>query len=79
MDKQGETKAFLKETKSSLSSEETPADGCSLDLPPARKPILDFAQKMSEDIVAQALLLCWEVEIRYKDVPFIDIECEYVI
>ncbi|TKS66489.1 Small membrane A-kinase anchor protein [Collichthys lucidus] len=45
----------------------------------ARKPILDFAQKMSEDIVAQALLLCWEVEIRYKDMPFIDVECEYAI
>lgn len=76
MDRQ---EAFLKETKSSVCSEETPADRCSLDLPPVRKPIRDFAQKMSEDIVAQALLLCWEVEIRYKDVPFIDIECEYVI
>lgn len=77
-----ETKAFLKdvkETKCSVSSEETPADGCSLDLPPVSKPMLDFAQKMSEDIIAQALLLCWEAEIHYKELPFIDIECEYVI
>lgn len=84
IDKQGEgeTKAFLKdvkETKHSVSSEETPADGCLLDFPPVSKPILDFAQKMSEDIISQALQLCWEVEIRYKDLPFIDVECEYVI
>uniref|UniRef100_A0A3B4TYH8 Uncharacterized protein n=1 Tax=Seriola dumerili TaxID=41447 RepID=A0A3B4TYH8_SERDU len=54
-------------------------DVCSLDLPPVGKQILDLAQKMSEDIVAQALQLCWEVEIRYKDLPFIDNECDYVI
>lgn len=24
------------------------------------KPILDFAQKMAEEIISQALLLCWE-------------------
>lgn len=54
-----ETEAFLKdvkETKCSVSSEETPADGCSLDPSPVSKPVLDFAEKMSEDIVAQALL-----------------------
>lgn len=78
----GETKAFLKdvkETKCSVSSVETPVDGCLLDFHPIGKPILDFAQKMSEDIVTQALLLCWEEEIHYKELPFIDVKCEYVI
>lgn len=78
-DKQGEdeTKAFLK--KWSVSSEETLAVGRSPHLRPVSKPILDFAQKMSEDVISQALMLCWEVEINYKELPFIDIECEYVI
>ncbi|XP_040888723.1 small membrane A-kinase anchor protein-like [Toxotes jaculatrix] len=77
-----EAKAFLedvKETKSSVGPEETVADGCPSVLPPVSKPILDLAQKMSEDIVAQALQLCWEVEIQYRDLPFIDTECDYVI
>lgn len=76
-----ETEAFLedvKETKS-LISEETPADESRLDLPPVSKPILDFAQKMSEDIVAQALQLCWKVQIQYMELPFIDTDCDYVI
>ncbi|XP_023285584.1 small membrane A-kinase anchor protein-like [Seriola lalandi dorsalis] len=81
--KQGEErKAFLedvKETERLVGPEETAADVCSLDLPPVGKQILDLAQKMSEDIVAQALQLCWEVEVRYKDLPFIDNECDYVI
>ncbi len=64
--------------KWSVSSEET-VNGCSLDLPPVSGQIVNFAQKMSEDIVTQALLLCWEAEIHYKELPFIDIECEYVI
>lgn len=82
IDKQGEGETKLKdieETNCSISSAETPADGCRLNLPPVNKPILDLAQKMSEDIVAQALLLCWEEEIHYKDFPFIDTECEYVL
>ncbi|KAK9524203.1 hypothetical protein VZT92_018060 [Zoarces viviparus] len=83
LDKQeeGETKAFLtdaKETKHSLTSEETPADGCSVNLRPVTKPMLDLAQKMSEDIVAQALQLCWELDIHYKEWLFIDTKCEYV-
>ncbi|CAK6970862.1 small membrane A-kinase anchor protein-like [Scomber scombrus] len=76
-----ETEAFLedvKETKSFI-SEDTPADGSWLDLPPVSKPMLDFAQKMSEDIVAQALQLCWKVQIQYMDLPFIDSDCDYVI
>lgn len=43
------------------------------------REILEFAEKMSEEVVAQALLLCWEAEIRYQELPFIDIQCEYVI
>lgn len=39
----------------------------------------EYAEKMSEDIVAQALQLCWEVDNRYKDLPFIDVECDYMI
>lgn len=41
--------------------------------------MLDFAQKMSEEIISQALLLCWEKEIHYTEFPFIDIEHEYTI
>lgn len=62
-----------------VSSEETPPDGCSLDPSPGNKLLLDFAEKMSEDIVVQALLLCWEMKVDYKEFLFIDIECEYVI
>ncbi|GAA6224595.1 small membrane A-kinase anchor protein-like [Lates japonicus] len=78
---QDETKAFLEVVKDEcvVSPEEMADDGCSLTLPPVCKPILDFAQKMSEDIVAQALQLCWEVESRCKDLPFIDSDCDYVI
>lgn len=69
------TRAFLKAVK--VTSEETPADSCPPDPYPVSKPLQDFAQKMSQDIIAQALLLCWELEIHYKEFPFIDIECEY--
>lgn len=74
-----ETEEFLKdvtEMKSSVVSKET--DSRSLDFPTIGQPILDFAQKTSKEIISQALQLCWEAEIRYKDLPFID-ECEYVI
>lgn len=71
---EGETEAFLEEVKNTKSSEETPSDP-----PPTRKLVLDLAQKMSEDIMAQALQLCWEMDVHYKDFPFIDIESEYVI
>lgn len=77
VDKQGEgeTKVFhqdVKEVACVASLEQTPAAGCSSELPPACKPIEDYAQKMSEDIVAQTLQLCWEEMIRYKELPFID-------
>lgn len=49
------------------------------DPPPVSRAVLDFAEKMSQDVVAQALLLCWQEEIGYKELPFIDIECEYII
>lgn len=43
------------------------------------RELLELAEKMSEEVVAQALLLCWEDEIHYQELPFIDIQCEYVI
>lgn len=73
-----ETEEFLKdvhEAKCFISS----ADCRSSVPPPVSRAVLDFAQRMSEDIVAQALQLCWEVEIRYKELPFIDAECDYII
>lgn len=65
----------VEETEST--SEETSAG--QQDPPPVSQAVLDFAEKMSQEVVAQALLLCWEEEIRYKELPFIDIECEYII
>lgn len=49
------------------------------DPPGVSRELLEFAEKMSEEVVAQALLLCWEAEIRYQELPFIDIQCEYII
>lgn len=54
------------------------ADGSFQDPPPASRALLDFAQRMSEDIVAQALHLCWEAAIRYDELPFIDSDADYV-
>lgn len=76
-----EAEAFLEDeerSQSSVSGAEPPEPGCGLEPPPSRA-VLALADKMSEDIVAQALLLCWQLEIRYSDLPFIDLECEYVI
>ncbi|AWO95971.1 Hypothetical protein SMAX5B_006976 [Scophthalmus maximus] len=83
-DKQGgqETEAFLedvKETECSVAPEEKADDGRPPALLPVSKPILAFAQSMSEDIVAQALQLFWKVEIQYKNLPFIDNDIDYVI
>lgn len=49
------------------------------DPPGVGRELLEFAEKLSEEVVAQALLLCWEAEICYQELPFIDIQCEYVI
>lgn len=49
------------------------------DPPGVSRELLEFAEKMSEEVVAQALLLCWEAEICYQELPFIDSQCEYVI
>lgn len=54
-------------------------DGCFSDPPEASGLLLDFAQRTSEDIVAQALQLCWTVEDRYKELPFIDSECDCLV
>lgn len=72
----GETKVL---NECPVSSEETPPGGSPPDPSPGNKPLLDFAEQMSEDIVAQALLLCWEMKVDYKEFLFIDAECEYVI
>lgn len=77
--KQDEETKVLNETICPVSSEETPTGGCSSAPSPGNKALLDFAEKMSEDIVVQALLLCWEMKVDYKEFLFIDIECEYVI
>lgn len=52
----GETQVFLRDQKDTGCPEETPAVGCPPDLPPATQQVLDFAQKLSEDVVAAALL-----------------------
>lgn len=65
----------VEETESA--SEETSAG--QQDPPPVSWAVLDFAKKVSQDVVAQGLLLCWEEDIHYKELPFIDIECEYII
>lgn len=39
--------------------------------------MLDLAQKMSKEIISQALLLCWEKRI--QELPFIDAEPGYAI
>lgn len=49
------------------------------DPPEVNSKLLELAEKISEEVLAQALLLCWEAEIRYQELPFIDIQCEYVI
>lgn len=63
----------------------SPQDGLAWDGPPWDVPqpvsrlLLDFAQKLSQDVVAQALLLCWQVQVRLGELPFIDSEGDYVI
>lgn len=47
--------------------------------PMVSRELLELAEKISEEVLAQALLLCWEMEICYQDLPFIDVQCEYVI
>ncbi|KAG7503959.1 Small membrane A-kinase anchor [Solea senegalensis] len=64
----------LREIQCFVRPEETTEDICL----PVSQPLLDFAQKMSEDIVAQALQLFWEVEIQYNSLPFIDNDTDYV-
>ncbi|CAB1434677.1 unnamed protein product [Pleuronectes platessa] len=75
-----ETKSFLedvKEPEGVLRPEETETDTRSLTLLPVSEPVLELAQKMSQDIVAQALQLFWEVEIQYNNLPFIDMLQEF--
>lgn len=45
--------------------------------PPAE--LLEFAERMSQEVVAQALRLCWEAQIGYQELPFMDTRSEYVI
>lgn len=80
--KQGEedSKTPLQSVKETTGgSKEIPTHDLSEGSNPVCKPMLDFAQKMAEDIISQALLLCWEKEINYQEFPFIDIEQEYAI
>lgn len=82
IDKQGEdeSKTPLQSVKEATGgSKEIPTRDSSEDSNPVCKPMLDFAHKMAEDIISQALLLCWEKEINYQEFPFIDIEQEYTI
>ena len=67
----------VKETAGYL--KERPVHDSPLDLNTVCKPIQNFAQKMSEEIISQALLLCWQKEINYTKLPFIDIDHEYTI
>lgn len=60
-------------------SKENPTHDSSVDLNTVCKPMLDFAQKMSEEIISQALLLCWEKKMNYTEFPFIDKKHEYTI
>uniref|UniRef100_A0A3Q1CVD1 Uncharacterized protein n=1 Tax=Amphiprion ocellaris TaxID=80972 RepID=A0A3Q1CVD1_AMPOC len=68
-----ETEEFLKHIKE---------DRCvsrSVDPPLVSIQTLDFASRMSEDIVAQALQLCWQVEHQHQELPFIDSDSDYII
>lgn len=58
------------------SAQEAPTRDPRVGLDTVCKPLLDFAQKMSEEIISQALLLCWERKIRYSEFPYIDSEQE---
>lgn len=60
-------------------SKENPTHDSSVDLNTVCKAMLDFAQKMSEEIISQALLLCWEKKMNYTEFPFIDKKHEYTI
>lgn len=75
MDAEGHTQVYQEEheeteTKPRLRETEPPR---------VSRELLELAEKISEEVLAQALLLCWEAEIRYQDLPFIDVQCEYVI
>lgn len=78
---QPEGETLLKEVNDRNSPEEKKEEEevLSSDLPPVSKLILDLAQKMSEEVVAAALQVCWETNIQIKDFPFMDTEAEYVI
>uniref|UniRef100_A0A3Q2PAG4 Small membrane A-kinase anchor protein n=1 Tax=Fundulus heteroclitus TaxID=8078 RepID=A0A3Q2PAG4_FUNHE len=52
------------------SSEPGSADGP----PPVNPVLLDYAQRLSEDIVARAVQQWVEVDSRYSDIPYI--ECD---
>lgn len=64
------TKVHQKETQPSLGETDPPV---------VSRELLELAEKISDEVLAQALLLCWEIEICYQALPFIDIQCEYVI
>lgn len=49
------------------------------DPPEVNSKLLQLAEKISGEVLAQALLLCWEMEICYQELPYIDIQCEYII
>lgn len=74
-----ESNTALQSVKETAGSKEIPTRDSSEGSNPVCKPMLDFAQEMAEDIISQALLLCWETEINYQEFPFIDIEQEYTI
>lgn len=73
--REDEPKVFLQD----VSSKDKPVADCSLHPSPVNELVLDFAQKMSEEIISQVLLFCWEAEIHCEEFPFIDNECEYSI
>lgn len=59
INKQGEEE-YKTPLQTTGGSKESPTHISPEDSNPVCKPILDFAQKMAEEIISQALLLCWE-------------------
>lgn len=79
MDKRKEAEGHTKVYQEDNEETETRPPLGETDLPRVSRELLELAEKISEEVLAQALLLCWEEEIRYQELPFIDIQCEYVI
>lgn len=79
VDKRNEAERHTKVCQEDNKETETQPPLGETDPPRVSRELLEFAEKISEEVLSQALLLCWEAEIHYQELPFIDILNEYVI